>query len=823
MLTVSYEHPTAEERRGRNETVPVSKLAAGTKPKRALLASEDIPWTASRCNRLLRSISSRIRVLKKLAASNRLETHNEKAVAEAVSKGDQERGHATQINPSPSKDPEWLPRIAKPSAATTYGGKLKTRRSEPRIRKNAVRSSHDGLGIGTPFVKRMLRPDLASPRLEDGKLSKLRTETARQRARKVRCLPIKPSSAAEAAYTNLTAALGSFLQATRSVGTASSRSGSLSLMSACLRRMPAYVELEQQCADGDGFHSDDDQDIAAELYVELEAYGTAANGGWSGLRQVVRSDGLHQIRNAVSAGLLPVRIIDSLVTVCCREDDVTAGLKLLGAALEAEVPGRNLVLSRLLMLGKEHACGAAVLRMTSELVQRNVLSLHELCVHKGFWHVLFKSIMDQRDRPEAVNCLGVCLRAGWDSATHDFFSVTPNELQTVQGNLQHAAALLVATAALSRSASDTSAHLTLVDAVHRLATQATINTSDSTLGTSNPTLIAASRPRKSLSPFLIGSLALDRSATAPSNLRYLSAEALLAHLVGLHDAEDDEGDVEPTSPQPQHDAYVSDIALTIGRWDVAAGDTFLTKTIGKLLQTIDDIGDFADVVKRLALSSARAYADVRQDQTSLTFVEEVEDMILHGTRLSILQTPGNVRSKRDNYRWEDGLCEWIARTPFSVGVDRVLATRLESANDAELEPESPDMMLPDTPRTQGSSKSMVPRLRAKRALSALENVAQLEHPLSKQNKRLKRDAQAKDANSITPQPAESIGSSYDDHDELAFSAKKVEQLPRRKALTELNPIFKAPPVKACRLGSLKRSSSGSSSWISLDTSDDELR
>ncbi|KAK4541704.1 hypothetical protein LTR36_007413 [Oleoguttula mirabilis] len=653
-----------------------------------------------------------------------------------------------------------------------------------------------------------------------------------QKSRKSQSLPIKPSSAAEAAYNNLVTALGSFLHATRPAE-ARSINGAPSLMSACLRKVPAYVELEKPCAVEDEDDSDGEPDIASEIYNELEAYGSAPDGGWSGLQEVVRADGLHRIKAAISDGLLPVRTVEALVTACCRADNVGAGMQLISTALEVDLPGRDLILSKLLMLGEQHTGGAeyCILRTVSDLLRRNVISLQELCIQKTIWQIFFRSITSVQTRPEAVGFLSTCILVAWKRITMGSAVEPSDEVRTVLDSIRDAAVLLVATSAVGgRSGADTtSVHATLPDAVRRMTACMVITCVDATriMRALSSRSVAASHTQTLLSSFLVGSLVLgDTGSTPTSNLRCLSVGTLLTHLATLEGLHDDKSASPASQPcLSQQDTFISDVALTIGRWDVEAGDAFLTKTTGKLLQAVDRFPDAAAVVKQLALGSARAYADARLDKNNLMFAEEVEDMVLHGARLSILQTPGaTARSKRDSYRWEDGLCEWIAKTPFSIGVDEQPAKGLEPmVKSVKPELEDHNTSLPTVPKARRLSKdrAQAPQFQAKRPLSDLEDNAQAEYSAAKHNKKIRRRAHPEHVVPINNKRADSARRSCDELDELAFSAQKAKQLPPSKVLEPIRNV-KVPIAKARHLGSLKRSSSESASWATLDTSDDEL-
>jgi hypothetical protein len=114
------------------------------------------------------------------------------------------------------------------------------------------------------------------------------------------------------AYANL-------LQAT-SIGHDTTRKGTRSLMGACLRKLPAYIELEEHFAKLDSLEEeaeDEGRDIANEIYEQLEMHFEQASGhGWRPFRQVVRAHATTLICNAIADEILSLKDASILVTHC---------------------------------------------------------------------------------------------------------------------------------------------------------------------------------------------------------------------------------------------------------------------------------------------------------------------------------------------------------------------------------------------------------------------------------------------------------------------------------------------------------------------------
>ncbi|KAH9832383.1 hypothetical protein Tdes44962_MAKER02046 [Teratosphaeria destructans] len=274
---------------------------------------DDVPWTASRCNRLLRTITSRISILQKLAASKRLSlsdsTHPSNHSSDFANDAHWSP-EATAPIATPSRDPEWLPSIRK--SIKSYGGKKASKSKTSKSKVDKRRTGHIDLGLSTPFVKRMLKSDeLASPLAPQDELrtaslsitgsyisskSNLVPEKETNK-RGPRSLPVRPATAAEEAYRHLTTSLSTFLHTTRPQAR-HNRAGASSLRSMCLRKVPDYIQDLEASGDSD---VEDALNVTYEIYTELEKLGT---NGSAGLREVVRSHGIWHIQKAINYGSL---------------------------------------------------------------------------------------------------------------------------------------------------------------------------------------------------------------------------------------------------------------------------------------------------------------------------------------------------------------------------------------------------------------------------------------------------------------------------------------------------------------------------------------
>jgi hypothetical protein len=117
----------------------------------------------------------------------------------------------------------------------------------------------------------------------------------------------------------LSEAYANLLQAT-TTGDERRWKGTRSLMSACLRKLPAYIELEDHFAKLDRLEEDaedEERDIAHEIYEHLEAQFEQEHGlGWRPFKQVVRAHGTTLICDAITDEVIGLENALILITHC---------------------------------------------------------------------------------------------------------------------------------------------------------------------------------------------------------------------------------------------------------------------------------------------------------------------------------------------------------------------------------------------------------------------------------------------------------------------------------------------------------------------------
>ena len=112
-------------------------------------------------------------------------------------------------------------------------------------------------------------------------------------------------------YTGLEA----LLKATK-MGTPSLSKGARSLFSTCLRNVPAYIAVEQYWADQE--NEDTDTDVALATYADLESFSSAETSGWKPLREVARAHGISIIGDGIKDGSVGPAIARGLIILCLQ-------------------------------------------------------------------------------------------------------------------------------------------------------------------------------------------------------------------------------------------------------------------------------------------------------------------------------------------------------------------------------------------------------------------------------------------------------------------------------------------------------------------------
>ena len=312
------------------------------------------PWTAARCNRLLRPLSSKIAALRK---------------ARHIKLG---QDGTTQENscctgPSPA---DICGRTARchggiaslPAAAAGNSSTYKSDEwaSSPRPQKKIRRtysSKNRSRGIGDVNQNGNQPETLAQPGVTKiglplefaATLSQQKTTQSESLKRSSQLLSkndwnvipdlVRHTASMQSRLNEgVCKGLVALLQVTSKSETTSS-SGCCSLFSTCLRQIPSYIKREEMLAKIDDPANDDD--IASAVYSDLEEFGSMPSAGWSPLKEVARAHGIVMISEAIEEGVIELNEAGQLSSLCVAAGAFEEAQMILESTVKSQMTAVN--------------------------------------------------------------------------------------------------------------------------------------------------------------------------------------------------------------------------------------------------------------------------------------------------------------------------------------------------------------------------------------------------------------------------------------------------------------------------------------------------
>lgn len=279
-------------------------------------------WNIARCNRLLRPLSSKIALLRKTTLSE--PRHDDYNAGIALPSSSQTLTATAKVEDASEISPRAWKRIKRTYSSRTNGQFSRRTVGHDTDRalkeeRNAVIQlpSHLTTGRAVDHDKDLTieygQRDLSAQR------GASRADRSTQKNAETFHGPQTLSCAISTGLSNrrliegICKALEALLRATTSEKTCDN-GGPRSLFSVCLRQIPNYIAEEQRLTNGED--PENDIDVASEVYTDLEAFGSASDGGWESLREVVRAHGLSLVREAIQEGLIEFSLSHHILSLC---------------------------------------------------------------------------------------------------------------------------------------------------------------------------------------------------------------------------------------------------------------------------------------------------------------------------------------------------------------------------------------------------------------------------------------------------------------------------------------------------------------------------
>ncbi len=293
----------------------------------AAAAVNRTPWTSARCHRLLRPLSSKLTLLRKEQQLEVQQSERVKGAHGAIFP----RPSALAAAPSSTARIGQQTRLSRASAADEDGEWESSPRPRKKIRrtyssKTKIKSSRDGvdksiesqLGYCPDNAIIELPPQLSfeARSLEGSATDKDCGPIAMSSQRDLNPsseLPKGLGSDKRKLVDGICKGLVTLLRATCCARSPYDR-GCRSLLSTCLRQIPQYIAEEESISKLED--PDTEVDISTMVYNDLDQFGAMPGGGWESLRVLVRAHGIKMITDAIEEGVLELPVARHLYHLC---------------------------------------------------------------------------------------------------------------------------------------------------------------------------------------------------------------------------------------------------------------------------------------------------------------------------------------------------------------------------------------------------------------------------------------------------------------------------------------------------------------------------
>jgi hypothetical protein len=647
-------------------------------------------WTAARCHRLLRALTSRVAILNK-----ELSRLSQPGQCQSRNNGEAPKTAKTLRPSTQHDDGDWT--RARKKVKRTYssrtgrngigrgGGVPKTPRisASSKSRKSIVPGE---ILVPTPILARARgeldlddHPSMiANAGLDDleiGRPKRLKQhhttndgEPCFQLSGTLREMRQKTNASRYTIYEGIYNGLEALLRSTMSDEPETKRKGARSLFSMSLRAVPSYIAKEEAHLEKTGTKSAiNTRDISTEIYDELEDFGTSGHG-WKQLKVIVRSHGIKVLGDAITAGLLDVEFCGVLVTLCIHTF----------AAEEAEV-----LLSSLLSSGRFSAPKTlydiaprpfSMLWKFVEYTGRFAFKYHQLAslITKGVlplgwlatkeFRPVWIGVM-QKLSPGSVNLdalmflettLPLLAGSGQSSKIFDTSS-----LATVKHTFSSLITTLLSIVLLSREATDScpdgesEVSEAPYEHVTTLLQSCVIQYDLSRASNTQAVLLFAAN--------LIASQQLSKCDD--------SKDSLVKLLQARTSDDDNDSDVAPASYNDLV-AFVCSVARCCGRGASSLGFEYL-EYLHLILEKISIGSPGVDIFHGIIVDSAFAFAQQLPEQKYLGYASTMDVKFpAKNVKRSLAPISEADDDTRPGFRWEEGIGEWVMATPAGNNLKR---------------------------------------------------------------------------------------------------------------------------------------------------------
>ena len=679
---------------------------------------DQLPWTASRCNRLLRPLISKLARHEQLCPRSRSEQWRSLPRPESSC--------ARQAKPPSDKGtPTFKP---KAKLRRKYGGrKCVDGQTNPVSKYNEPVTP--SFKVFSPLLRKL------GPDCEDAKSYRFRGVWVEDRDTRQKL---------GATTQNRGTVVEDFQRLLKTTQRDDSRNleRSRSLFAICLGQLPKYMADEEAWRRSQD--PDDKSDVYCETYMQLEQYGASNINGWPSLRQVARAHGIELMENALRQRLFRVEEAEKLLAMIHSEGDAVLAARMDLAWLQSQTSETSACSTlgklssmrttcdilatpdryRRLVQGlsgtqQDECCVASREQRLCELVVGKALPLDALCDHavRSIWQNALKRLIHPSPPLTAEKLISNLLLCccGVDPS---FIDTLPKARKLRRRELfgfvsdDPPASSLFEDTRKRGTVSEAQAIVTTVCTVALTLTHMAQCSQESYSGLVREHNIAHNIAHQFTHIVRSVSLSIMRAYTSPQLLKacqtsmqtICAANVIVADIVlSLYACSRSEQLNHPhvveqiraierlLSENKSSDKTVGWAIDSIGAPIVqaarhvensrsGAGFTMI-KTVCSYFSnsTKESSGSASAWTRLVALEMSMAFATYFPSAEHTHFAKQLEAQISHvSSTHAPIRTRANQRPA--NLKWEEGLCEWVAATPFSQVKPSVASSQTSSSS-----------------------------------------------------------------------------------------------------------------------------------------------
>ena len=678
---------------------------------RQFQGDQEQEWTAARCHRLLRALTSRVAILNKDLVRFSSVVQNERDQTRENARG--RKGTA-----STKVDADWAQTKAR--IRQTYSKKGTKPDNEPQrnIRKARGLPPAKGrvslvpgeIAVPTPILARA-RGDLLAEGPEEvqdaGILKEPLRRTKRARTRyfandggsqfqlseswlELRSrIPATRYSTYEGIYSGLEA----LLRATTTSTAQRKQKGPGSLLAMSLRAIPRYISqqeaLLQAYTEKTGSKSAiESRDISGEIYDELETLGSSGSG-WKRLRTIVRSHGIQVVSDAIRAGLLDVEFSGALIALCVNTSSIEEAQTLLSALLTItpcprpkttyDMPCRSLVM--LCKFAEHTGRYSFQYRQLSDMVSTGILPVEWLATKEfaPVWTRVVHNLVPTSDNIEPMIFLDHTLALLSARETRKNWETGGAIMEAMRNTYSSLLTILSAVVILSRGAetSDTTKGLGFLHGYEHVS-----NLLRSCFVQRSHTSTTRDRPSPLL---LLANLFVHDLNGFAADFR----DSLLSCLLGQLVQQDDDL-AASSSTYSRVVNFICLVARCCGRGTSTSGFEHLQHLHLVVESYIGDM-EGGNTLKGLIVDSAFVFAQKFPNRKHIDYATAVDERFCERRfedEYSLLSEPcGNAEELKTGFRWEEGIGEWVMASPaIHIARRNITEPCYDSENDTPFRP-----------------------------------------------------------------------------------------------------------------------------------------